>query len=241
MSRPLFFHACDVPAGSGASGGTHGGGSGWSNQESEASTGFGSGAGGARVPCPSGSGAGEATPTNRLTMLVSTADWQSPGIAEQLPRLLQPMGIQCLAARSGEEAQNLIRSVRVHIAVIDLAIPLHAPRRTDGSVDPAAQARLDAARHAQAAAGARLLQLLRRLDSPPPTIVIRPPQPSLRDSARGLSDALREGAFAVLDRPLHLEAMLEALRRIVARHYANAWGHARSGRPAQPAPRQYRV
>jgi hypothetical protein len=34
---------------------------------------------------------------------------------------------------------------------------------------------------------------------------------------------LREGAFAVLDQPVNLESMLEVLRRIVRRHYSDAW------------------
>ena len=38
-----------------------------------------------------------------------------------------------------------------------------------------------------------------------------------------LNDALREGVFAVLDRPLGLEPMLETLRRVVRRHYADRW------------------
>ena len=73
------------------------------------------------------------------------------------------------------------------------------------------------------AAGPRILQLLRRLEQPPPTVVIRPRQPVARDSARGLAAALREGAFAVLDRPIHLEMMLEVMRRILRRHYADVW------------------
>jgi len=187
----------------------------------------------------------------RLTLLVSSAERSGHGVAEQLPRLLEPAGIHCLPARSGEEAQQVLKACRVHIAVIDLAIPLRAPRPVDGSPAPtsdapgASEAALSAARAAQAQAGARLLQLLRRLDSPPPTIVIRPPQPSLRDSARGLSDALREGAFAVLDRPLQLEAVLDALRRIISRHYAHVWtGAAGQTRPpsgASPPPRRDRV
>jgi DNA-binding NarL/FixJ family response regulator len=205
-------------------------------------------------------------PANRLTVLVSSAERPGHGVTEQLPRLLEPVGIRCLPARSGEEAQQVLQARRVHIAVIDLAIPLRAPRPGPALSNPwpnpspnPSSSPLGQPRHAgqpgqlsegstaghgagqaatssaQAEAGARLLQLLRRLDSPPPTIVIRPPQPSLRESARGLSDALREGAFAVLDRPLQLEAVLEALRRIIARHYAHVWaGPARhSGEPPE--------
>jgi CheY-like chemotaxis protein len=141
-------------------------------------------------------------------MLVSACDWRQQTVAEQLPAILQPLGVRCVRVSSGHEATDVLRTMTVHIAVVDLAIPLR-PGENDST-------------H-RSEAGARLLQLLRRLDAPPPTIVIRPPQPSLRENSRTLSDALREGAFAVLDRPVHMEALLDALRRLLRRHYADHW------------------
>jgi DNA-binding NtrC family response regulator len=44
-----------------------------------------------------------------------------------------------------------------------------------------------------------------------------------RERVRGLHDALREGAFAVLDQPLDRETLLEVLRRVLMRHYAGHW------------------
>ena len=38
-----------------------------------------------------------------------------------------------------------------------------------------------------------------------------------------LHEALREGAFAVLDMPLRMETMLETMRRVLCRHYADNW------------------
>lgn len=173
-------------------------------------------------------------------MLVSHAvvgggDWNRQPLTDQLPRLLEPMGIRCLAATCGDEAQRIIKSVSIHIAVVDLAIPLRAASALNTNSAPSTATPSDANRPARpssptpampigaAEAGARLLQLLRRLESRPPIIVIRPPQPTMRESARTLAEALDAGAFAVLDRPVHLEAMLDALRRIVRRHYANHW------------------
>ncbi|MCA9284857.1 MAG: response regulator transcription factor [Phycisphaerales bacterium] len=153
----------------------------------------------------------------RLTMLLSYGGWQDQSFAHQLPRLLGPMGIQCVWAGSADDATRVIRSMAVHIAVVDLAIPMTP--MTPGS--PGA-ARPDTDTR-PAPAGPRVLQLLRRLEQPPPTVVVRPPQWSHRDSARTLADALRDGAFAVLDRPVPLEAMLEVLRRIVRRHYKDHW------------------
>ncbi len=163
-------------------------------------------------------GASEQAAAPRLNLLLSSAHWRYEPAFEQLPHLLAPLGIRSITVSSGEEATEVIRTIRVHIAVVDLSIPMHKP-----CVAPDAGQSNEAARLALASAGPRLLQLLRRLDAPPPTVVVRPPPAAARESARTLADALREGAFAVLDRPVPLEAMLEVMRRIVRRHYADAW------------------
>ena len=142
--------------------------------------------------------------STRLNLLLSCGQGQEDPAVEQLPRLLAPMGIYSIRATSGEGAADVISHYPIHIAVVDLTIPLV----------PTAPSK---------AAGPRILQLLRRLEQPPPTVVIRPRQPVARESARGLAAALREGAFAVLDRPIHLEMMLEVMRRILRRHYADVW------------------
>ncbi|MCA9291628.1 MAG: hypothetical protein KDA25_10915 [Phycisphaerales bacterium] len=141
---------------------------------------------------------------HRLNLLLSYGGWREEPAVSQLPRLLEPMGIRSVEARTGEQAASIIRELPVHIAVVDLALPLGGTRTTS-------------------AGGVRTLQLLRRLECPPPVIVIRPVEPSPRAHARGLSDALREGAFSVLDYPMRLETMLEVFRRILKRHYADLW------------------
>ena len=141
----------------------------------------------------------------RLNLLLSYGGWRDDAAVHQLPRLLEPMGITSIKAETGEQAADFIQQQPVHIALVDLEIPL----RGGGG--------------GQEAGGARILQLLRRLDQPPPTVVIRPKQANSRDDGRGLATSLREGAFAVLDRPLHIEAILETLRRVLRRHYQDAW------------------
>ncbi|MHC4414869.1 MAG: hypothetical protein ACYS0G_06250 [Planctomycetota bacterium] len=140
----------------------------------------------------------------RLNLLLSYGRWQRGSVMDQLPRLLTPMGIRSIRVTSGEGAARAINEIAIHMALVDLAMPLVPDYPTR-------------------AAGPRVLQLLRRLSEPPPTIVIRPPQPTARDSARGLAEALREGAFAVLDRPVDLETILEVMRCILRRHYADVW------------------
>lgn len=151
------------------------------------------------------------TGSHRLNLLLTYGGWRERPAVHQLPHLLAPLGIHAMEARCGEEAEALIRRESVHIAVVDLEIPHRAITRTGAPP----MSRIEE--------GLRVLQLLKRLDPSPPTIVVRPPQPSTREHARGLSQSLRDGAFAVLDRPLQLESMLEVLRRILKRHYKDGW------------------
>lgn len=122
------------------------------------------------------------------------------------------MGVHSLRAGTGREAKALIQSNPIHIAVVDLGLPL------DGSV----------AEQDLSEGGSRLLELLARLDAPPPTVAVKR-QKSARDDTRELSDALRLGAFAVIDRPSgtrDLELLLEVLRRALSRFYAGRWPHS---------------
>ena len=66
----------------------------------------------------------------------------------------------------------------------------------------------------------------RRLDPTPPTVVVRRARPCEKDRMRALSSALRDGAFAVLDRPVQIELMLEIMRRILRRYYKDVWPSA---------------
>ncbi|HWB19724.1 MAG TPA: hypothetical protein VG711_05435 [Phycisphaerales bacterium] len=166
-------------------------------------------------------------------MLLSYGGWRRGTAVDQLPDLLAPMGIHTFRATSGEQSAQLIRSHIIHIAVVDFDIPLAEGQSAAPTPSPDA-----------APAGPRILQLLRRLPGPPPTVVIRPMQASHRESSRSLTEALREGAFAVIDQPLSLESMLEVMRRILRRHYANCWPcrdqsastDSHPNRPANPPP-----
>ena len=142
---------------------------------------------------------------HRLNLLLTRGGWREDAMVVQLPSLLKPMGIRSLTANSGEEATNVIENNVIHIALVDLSLPLRTgcPKG--------------------APAGERILQLLRRLDSPPPTIVLRPRQANHRASARSLARSMQEGAFTVVDRPARLETLLDALQRVLRRYYRNEW------------------
>ena len=163
----------------------------------------------ARPPHAAGCGP---TPGGRLNLLLSYAGWRSESWVDQLPRLLEPMGVQSLRAGTGREAKDLIQTNPIHIAVVDLGLPLDGSTREPDLSE----------------GGSRLLELLARLDAPPPTVAVKR-QKSARDDSRELSDALRLGAFAVIDRPSctrDLELLLEVLRRALSRFYAGRWPHA---------------
>ncbi|MFW5653894.1 MAG: hypothetical protein ACOC0P_07585 [Planctomycetota bacterium] len=193
----------------------------------------------------------DAGTTARLNLLLSDTDWREQGVADQLPRLLTPMGVMTYRVNSGREAEDLIREIVVHIAVVDLRLPLRPRPRpatpppstfSGGSVKGGAPAGPPASATTSSGAapgsgsgaarvggsidndgGIRILQLLRRLESPPPTIVVRGQADRTLANQRTLRDALREGAFAVIDSPVQLEVLLETLRRILRRYYADAW------------------
>ncbi len=84
----------------------------------------------------------------RLNLLLSYGGWRQGTVVDQLPQLLQPMGIRSIRVGSGEEAAEVIEQTRIHIAMVDLEIPL----RRGGDSGRAAMG-----------GGARTLLLLRRL------------------------------------------------------------------------------
>lgn len=148
----------------------------------------------------------------RLNLLLSYAGWQETPWVERLPAMLTPMGISSHIAASVSSAQRVIEHNPIHIAIVDLALPL------DDSPGPIEEA------------GTRILNLLARLASPPPTVVIKRRR-TARDDIREVNAALRSGAFAVVDRPhaqREIESLLEVLRRCMNRHYQNRWPDASS-------------
>ncbi len=156
-------------------------------------------------------GHGPSRGPSRLNLLLSSGSWRRHTAVDQLPHLLEPMGIASIRVETGEEAEHVIRTTSIHIAFVDMAIPL---RRGAGPTPDAV---------CETPGGSRVIQLLRRLDQPPPLVILRSMQTQSRESTRGLCEALREGAFAVVDQPVQLESILEVMRRILRRHYSGLW------------------
>lgn len=145
----------------------------------------------------------------RLNLLLSWGGWQNESWVDRLPALLEPMGVHSLRVRTAREAERAIRTNPVHIAVVDLGLPLDSSSSTPA---PASEE-----------AGPRVLELLRRLESPPPTVVVQQAR-SARDANRHMSAALRCDAFAVVDRAAaDVELMLKVLQRCMQRFYHGRW------------------
>ncbi len=166
--------------------------------------------GGAASPECAASGDGGAAGGRRLNLLLSYAGWRPEAWVDQIPPLLGPMGVVAHRATSGTDASRVIRSLPIHIAVVDLGLPLDVgDGQPEGSGD----------------GGLRLLEMLKRLESSPPTVIVKRMR-SHRDEAREITAALRAGAFAVVDRPStpgDLEIMLDVLRRCLCRFYKGRW------------------
>lgn len=151
--------------------------------------------------------AGQRAP-GRLNLLLSDASYRADSWVSRLPTLLAPMGINAHHAGSGKQASDIIQSLTIHVALVDLGLPLEC-------CDPS-QAK---------EGGYRLLDVLARLTHRPPTVAITSARTE-RDEIRQVSAALKHGAFAVINRPRNtrdVETLLEVLRRCVTRHYKGQW------------------
>lgn len=161
----------------------------------------------------------------RLNLLLSWADWRPESWVDLLDGVLRPMGVESVRARSATEAERVIRTIPVHIAVVDLRIPLR-----DQPASPTAPAA------APEEGGPRILELLRRLEQPPPTVVVKHTRTE-RDDSRHISAALRSDAFAVVDRTgVNLEQMLRIMQRVLQRFYEDRWPDSAGPEPGRGGP-----
>lgn len=153
----------------------------------------------------------------RLTLLLSTPPWRATPWAETLPTVLAPLGVQAVHTTSARQAERVIRTTEVHLAVVDLSTPMDdAPRHATSQQGDRAIAYFEEA-------GTRILELLSRLHQAPPTVVLKSPQQS-REEHRQVQHALRCNAFAVVDRTAaDLETMLNVMQRALCRFYKDRW------------------
>ena len=152
-------------------------------------------------------------PGSRLNVLITEDRPHAPEHwTTQLPRLLEPQGVAAYVARSGREAIDMAEEIEFHAAVVDWGTPIgngSKSGRWQGVLFPGA--------------GAWLLELFRRLPNQPPVVLVRGPAFSQRQFDRLMREALRLGAFSVVDKPVDLEQMLTVFRRLIDRRYRGHW------------------
>ena len=126
----------------------------------------------------------------------------------QLPRLLEPQGVVSYVVRSGRQAMDVATRMEVHAAVIDMATPLDEAQQTPRAGEPAEM---------------WLLDLFRRLPNRPPVVIVHATDYSQRKFDRVLHQALKLGAFSVLNKPVELETILSVFQRLLERQYGGTW------------------
>lgn len=136
--------------------------------------------------------------------------------AQALPRLLEPQGVHAIPVRTVDEAVREIEVRPIHVALVDLALPLGSEIEQSPRTEPYNPHRLPG--------GLKLLQILRRQANRPPAIVaVRGRLFDRRFDDRLLAEALKLDVFSVLDKPVELEQLLQVLMKALRRHYGDAW------------------
>ena len=135
------------------------------------------------------------SPSSRLRVLLpdEQEEWH-----HTVRRLLEPQGIQTLSARSGREAIDLIESNSVHVAVLDVQMPQLG--------------------------GLQVVKRLRELQKNTPQRLVPPAILVANDlTSHLLREALMNHVFSVLSKPVDYGLLLDALARVVRRHYESRW------------------
>jgi DNA-binding NtrC family response regulator len=116
---------------------------------------------------------------------------------------MQPMGVHAHIASTAKDALSAAREVRFHAAVVDLATPVGSPTETQ-------------------CGGLWLLKVLRRSEHRTPIVVVNS-HATQRQAVRLLNDALRLGAFSVVNRPVRIDALLGVIAKLLDRNYQGQW------------------
>src|SRR5688500_19132439 len=117
----------------------------------------------------------QANDTNRFTVLLAN---EQEGWHQTVRGLLEPQGVQTVAARSGREALELIESTPVHVAVLDTQMPQLGGMQV-----------------------VRLMRELRKADAPPAILLANELNSHL------LREALAMHVFSVLSKPVDFNVL----------------------------------
>ena len=138
----------------------------------------------------------------------------------QFPRLMRPLGVEAHLAASAPQALELTERITFHAAFIDLATPKEAvPAR---SAPENSAPRISASVGASSGGGLWLLEVLQRREPRPPVVVVNS-RATQQQAVRLLNEALRLGAFSVVNRPDNLTPLLRVIQRLLTRHHQGQW------------------
>lgn len=126
-------------------------------------------------------------------LTVLLPDEHDAGWHENVRELLRPQGVETVLVRTGREALELIESKRVHLAVLDVQMPQLG--------------------------GLQVVRLMREQgDDATPAILLAD-----QLSNHLLHEALGMHVFSVLSKPVDLNLLLDAMARVLKRHYQSRW------------------
>lgn len=137
----------------------------------------------------------DVSPTSRLTVLLPNEqeEWH-----HTVRRLLEPQGVYTLSARNGREAIDMIESNAVHVAVLDTQMPQLG--------------------------GLQVVKRIRELKQSEPSRLVPPAILVANDlTSHLLREALMNHVFSVLSKPVDYALLLDALARVIRRHYESRW------------------
>ncbi len=175
---------------------------------------------------------GRTQPGGRLNVLLTENRPHAPEHwTGQLPRLLRPQGIVAYLARSAQEAIEVADQQAIHAAVIDLATPREAARANRTSADARRNPMSDSGVAAtprrrtpgRISGAVWLTDLFKRLPDQAPVVIVNSPTHTDRQADRLLHEALKLGAFSVMNKPVALEQLLAVLQRLLERRYEGTW------------------
>ncbi len=169
-------------------------------------------------PASAASGQPQAKPHDRFrlnVLLTEDRSREDEHWTRQLPRLMEPLGIHAELASTAREALEAAERTKFHAAVVDLYTPVSRGKTGD-------------------AGGLWFLQVMHRREERPPVVMVNS-RNTRQHTVRLLNDALRLGAFSVVNRPVHVDALLHVIARLLQRHHGGQWP-AHDDRRDQPKP-----
>lgn len=131
---------------------------------------------------------------NRLTVLLAN---EQEGWHQTVRGLLEPQGVTTVTARSGREALAVMEARPIHLAVLDAQMP--------------------------GLGGLQVVKLMREMEKSdrrklPPAILVADDL-----SSALLREALGMHVFSVLSKPVDFNLLLDAMARVMKRHYESRW------------------